>query len=292
MTKEKDIGYYPGCTLNTVARGFDTSTRESAKILGINLKELSQWNCCGAVYPLTPDNLMGVAGAAKVLSAAEKEGERLTTLCSFCFNVLKRTKTGLDRDEERRRVVNDFHEIDYSGGVKVLHFLEVLKEDVGFGKIKESVKTPLKGLKLAPYYGCMLLRPFEEVGIDDHENPTIFEDFLATLGCEVVRYPKRIDCCGAHISVSEKEIVAVMSGNVLLSAFRNGAEALITSCPLCLYNIERSEEALVKREPAFKPIPVVYFSQILGLALGQDRESLGFERNMYDFRPLLKSKGL
>lgn len=286
------IPYYPGCTLNTVAKGFDTSTRESARVLGIELKELSQWNCCGAVFPLTPDNIMGLAGATKVLSNAEKEGDKVTTLCSFCYNVLKRTKVALDKEDEKRDVINEFHEIDYSGRVEVIHFLEVLRDEVGFDNLKEKVVLPLKDLKVAAYYGCMLLRPFEEVGIDDHESPTIFEDFLRALGCEVVDYPKRIDCCGAHVTINREDIVSTMSGNVLLSAFEMGAEAVVTSCPLCLYNLEKSEDALVRRAPHFKYMPVVYFSQLLGLALKQDETLLGLDKNLYDIRPMLKKKGI
>lgn len=286
-----EISYYPGCTLNTVAKGFDTSTRQSARILGIELKELSQWNCCGAVFPLTPDNIIGLAGAVKVLSNAEKEGERVATLCSFCYNVLKRTKVALDRDDERRKVVSELHEIEYNGRVEVLHLLEIIKEDIGFSKLREKVKVPLKGFKVAPYYGCMLLRPFEEVGIDNHESPTIFEDFLDALGCEVVRYPERIDCCGAHLSIKRGDLVSVMSGNILLSAFEAGAEVIVTSCPLCLYNLERSEEAVIRRKPGFKFMPVVYFSQILGLALGEEEDLLFFDKNRYDPRPLLREKG-
>lgn len=287
-----EIPYYPGCTLNTVARDFDLSTRRALKRLGVELKELSQWNCCGAVFPLTPDNIMGLSAPARVLNRAEKEGDKVTTLCSFCYNVLKRTEYRLKRDREGLEIINDFNEGDYKGEVKVLHILEVFKEVVGFERIKERVSRPLKGVRVAPYYGCMLLRPAEEVAIDDHESPTIFEDFLASLGCDVVTYPKRIDCCGAHMAMGREDMVSEMSGRILFSAYEGGAEMIVTSCPLCLYNLERSEESLMKREPGFKALPIVYLSQLLGLSLGEDGNLLFSGKNLYDPRPLLRDKGL
>lgn len=287
-----EIPYYPGCTLNTVAKDLDTATRESMKRLGIELKELPQWNCCGAVFPLTPDNLMGLSAPTRVLDIAEKEGDVVTTICSFCYNVLKRTGYALERDKERLALINEFNEGSYQGKVEVLHILEVIKRYLGFKGLKEKVSMPLNGLKVAPYYGCMLLRPFEEVGVDNHESPTIFEDFLSALGCDVVIYPKRIDCCGAHISMNRSDVASEISGRVLLSAYERGAEAMVTSCPLCLYNLERGEEGVMREVPGFKPMPVIYFSQLLGLALGEKADSLFHGRNLYDPRPLLKEKGL
>src|SRR3972149_6963929 len=266
------IPYYPGCTLNTVAKGFDTSARPSAVLLGFELMELDQWNCCGATFPLTPDNVMGLTAPTKVLVNARKEGDSVTTLCSVCYNVLKRTNKVVRDDKDKRSVVNSFIEEEYDGSLNVIHFLEVLRDKIGFEKIKTAVKRPLKGIRAGAYYGCMLLRPFEDMGIDNAEAPTIFENLLSALGCEPAPFPNKIECCGAHLAMGNEDIVTKLSGNVLTSAVGNGAELIITSCPLCQYYLEKSQGALSKQNA----VPVIYFTQAIGLALGQDIETLGF----------------
>jgi heterodisulfide reductase subunit B len=286
------IPYYPGCTLNTVAKDFDTSAREAATVLGLELKELDQWNCCGASFPLTPDNVMGLAAPTKVLVNARKEGDTVTTLCSVCYNVLKRTNKAINDDRDRRNLINEFIEEEYDGSLQVIHFLEVLRDRIGFDKVKNLVKRPLKGIKTGTYYGCMLLRPFEDIGIDDPEAPVIFEDLLRSLGCEPVEFPNKIECCGAHLAMGNEDVVVRLSGNVMTSAIDSGADLIVTSCPLCQYNLEKSQKRLVQDTADYSGIPVLYFTQILGLALGQSEDMLGFEKNIWDIRPLLKEKGV
>lgn len=286
------IPYYPGCTLNTVAKGFDASARDAAAKVGFEMAELKQWNCCGATFPLTPDNLMGLSAPAKVLSNARKEGDTVTTLCSVCYNVLKRTNKVLKDDKDKRATVNGFIEEEYDGSLNVLHFLEVLRDRIGFDKVNAAVKRPLKGVKVGAYYGCMLLRPFEDIGIDNAERPTVFEDLLRAIGAEPVDFPNKIECCGAHLAMGSEEIVARLSGNVMTSAVGKGAEMIVTSCPLCQYNLEKSQGAVAIKTPGFTGVPVVYFTQLLGFALGQPVETLGFEKNTTDVVPLLKKKGL
>ncbi len=284
------IPYYPGCTLNTVAKGLDTSARDAAEAVGFEMTELSQWNCCGATFPLATDNVMGLAAPAKVLSGARKEGDTLTTLCSVCYNVLKRTNKVIKDNREKRAVINGFIEEDYDGSLNVLHYLEVLRDKIGFAKVKEAVKRPLKGVKVGAYYGCMLLRPFEDIGIDNAERPTIFEDLLKALGATPVEFPDKIECCGAHLAMNNESIVTKLSGNVMASATGGGAELIVTTCPLCQYNLEKSAPKVSEERPGFGAVPVVYFTQILGLALGQDIASLGFDKSVIDIMPLLKKK--
>ncbi len=281
------IPYYPGCTLSTVAKDFDASAKDSAIKMGFEIEELTQWNCCGATFPLTPDNIMGLSAPAKVLAGAEKAGDTLTTLCSVCYNVLKRTNRVIKTDAEKRGVLNDFMEEEYSGGVEVIHYLEVLRDKVGFEKVAEAVTRPLKGIRTAAYYGCMLLRPFEDIGIDNAEAPTIMEDLLKALGAEPVVYPDRIECCGAHLAMDKPDIVTRLSGNVMASAVREGAEMIVTTCPLCQYNLEKTQE-----QGEGPQVPIVYFTQVLGLALGQDEETLGFEKNNVSPLPLLREREL
>ncbi|MCK5236994.1 MAG: CoB--CoM heterodisulfide reductase iron-sulfur subunit B family protein [Deltaproteobacteria bacterium] len=283
------IPYYPGCTLNTVAKTFDESAKASALELGFEMCELEQWNCCGAGFPLTPDNIMGLAAPTKVLYNARQADDKVTTLCSVCYNVLKRTNKVVRDDKEKRSTLNEFMEFDYDGSLEVIHYLEILRDTVGFDKVKETVKRPLKGIKAASYYGCMLLRPFEDVGIDDHEAPTIMEDLIKSLGAEPIDFPDKIECCGAHLTMDREDIVTKLSGKIMESAARHGAEIIVTSCPLCQYNLEKSQD-LASSEHGFKPLPIVYFTQVSGLALGQDDKLLGFDENKWDARPLLEEK--
>lgn len=280
-TEEKrrtQIPYYPGCTLNTVASDFDQSARRSGELLGFELKELSKWNCCGASFPLTPDNVMGLTGPANVLINAEKEGGQVATLCSFCYNTLKRTNHAINNNKETKEVLNDFLETDYQGEVKVLHLLEVLRDLVGFDELKKKVVRPLKEVRIAAYYGCMLLRPKKEVSIDsDHESPQIFESFLKAIGAKPVDYAHKGECCGSHLAMSEEDIVVRLSGQVIDSARDGGAEMITTSCPLCYYNLERAQEACQKVDPSYPVLPVIYFTQILGLALGDEIEALALK---------------
>lgn len=286
------IPYYPGCTLNTVAKQFDSSARDAAAAIGFEMAELSQWNCCGATFPLTPDNLIALSAPAKVLSNAKKEGDTLTTLCSVCYNVLKRTNKVIRDNREKRAVINGFIEEEYDGSLNILHYLEVLRDKVGFDKVKAAVKRPLKGIKAATYYGCMLLRPFEDIGIDNVERPTIFEDLLRALGAEPVEFPNKIECCGAHLAMNNEAVVTKLSGDVMTSAVGEGAELIVTSCPLCQYNLEKSQPKVAGASSGYSPVPVIYFTQAIGLALGQDIGTLGFEKTGTDIMPLLKKKGV
>jgi heterodisulfide reductase subunit B len=289
MDKMK-IPYYPGCTLNTVAKHFDDSAKESAGILGFEMEDLSEWNCCGASFPQTPDNIMGLTAPAKVLVNGKNAGDTLTTLCSVCYNVLKRTNKVLADDKERRETVMEFIEEDYDGSLTISHYLEILRDTVGFDKVKENVKRPLQGIKTGAYYGCMLLRPFEDVGIDDHEAPTIIEDLLKALGAEPIDFPNKIECCGAHLALGETDVVEELSGCVMRSAVASGAEVIVTSCPLCQYNLEESQAKLAEKVEGYNSVPIVYFTQVLGLALGQKEDGLGFDKNTWDIRPLLKER--
>jgi heterodisulfide reductase subunit B len=316
------LPYYPGCTLNTVAKAFDQSARRSFRILGIELAELAQWNCCGASFPLTPNNVIGLTGPTNVLIQSQKAGGTVSTLCSFCYNTLKRTNLAMKEEQERRAAVNDFLGTAYDGEVRVLHLLEVLRDRLGYAELKKRTTRDLRKLKVAAYYGCTLLRP-KAVAIDDTEAPRIFEDFLRAIGCEAVEFPNKGECCGAHLAMSNEDIVVRLSGAVLASAQVFGAELVTTTCPLCFYNLERSQKAqgsdtlLATRSeavsdpfqngvrshamreerdqtprPSGATLPLLYFTQLLGLALGVAEDELGLDGNLIDPRTVLRAKGI
>ncbi|MBS3919652.1 MAG: CoB--CoM heterodisulfide reductase iron-sulfur subunit B family protein [Deltaproteobacteria bacterium] len=286
-----DYLYFPGCTLYTKAKNFDQTARDCSHLLGFELKELPNWTCCGATFPLTTDNIMALLPPSRILAKAREEGTTLTTLCAICFNVIKRTNRLIQNDGEKREKINNFIEMNYQGDLRILHYLEILKQEIGFPQIKERVKKPLAGLKAAAYYGCMLLRPFDEMGFDDKESPTLFEEFLEAMGAESVDFPYKIECCGSFQSVGSPEVATECSYKILGSAIKNGAEVVVSTCPMCTFNIDHKQSDIKEKYLGFKPIPVLYFTQLLGMAMGLDYQSLGFEQNFVDPLPLLKEKG-
>ncbi len=287
-----DYLYFPGCTLYTKAKNLDQTARDCSLLLGFELKEMKNWTCCGATFPLAKDNLMALLPPARILANAREQGETLTTLCAVCFNVIKRTNRLILDDGEKRDKLNTFMEKNYQGDLRIAHYLELLKKDIGFPRLKEKLKKPLSGLKVAAYYGCMLLRPFGEMGFDDKERPTLFEEFVEALGAEAVPFPLKIECCGSFQSVGAPEVATECAYRILGSAVKNGAELLVSTCPMCTFNIDNKQADIKAKYSGFKEVPVLYFTQLLGIAMGLDHQKLGFEQNAVDPLPLLKKKGL
>jgi len=259
--------YFPGCTLKGQAKNMEDTTLASARALGIEMEELPDWQCCGAVYPLYEDELISLLSPVRTLAAAE--GEPLVSLCAACHHVLKRAQSLMQRNEDARKKVTDYLEVEYTGEGRVLHFLEVLRDDLGFDKLAEMVKKPLEGKKVAAYYGCLLLRPSKEMQFDDPENPTIMEDFLKALGAEVVKSPYRTECCGAYLSVTEEGVAQDTVDKIVKSARNAGAEALISACPLCSYNLENCAS-----DEGKEPLKIYYFSELLAEAMGLQYKQL------------------
>jgi len=299
-TNTSKIPYYPGCTLKTTAKNFESSAIAAARALGIELMEIPRWNCCGTVFSLADDDLIHhVASVRNFVRVQEmndyglvKNENRLVTLCAMCFNTLKSTNLRVKNNAEDLKKINDlmYREEDYQGKVEVLHFLELLKS-IGFDKITSRVKKPLKGLKIAPYYGCMILRP-QEVGIDDPEDPTIQRDLLVALGADSVDTPYKRVCCGSYQTVKEKDIVAELAYDILSHAQKEGAEALATVCPLCAFNLDNRQKEVKSKHPDYQEMPVFYITQLMAIAFGLGKECYGFDQNYVDPRPLLQSKSL
>lgn len=260
------FSYYPGCTLRNKAKDLDAYARASAKALGFELEELSDWQCCGGVYPLGTDEIASKLASVRALAQARDKGQALVTLCSACHHVLKRVNDDMQNVDDIRIRANNYMKLDtpYEGETKILHFLEVLRDEIGFDELKKKVTNPLTGRKIGAYYGCLLLRPGKIMAFDDPENPQLLEDFIRALGAEPVVYPYRNECCGGYISLKEPEMAKSMSATIAESAEGFGAEMLITACPLCRYNLNKSQSDL----------PVYYFTELLAEALGVKEEAL------------------
>ena len=252
--------YFPGCTLkDKAASAMEKTALMAAVELGLTLEEIDEWQCCGAVYPLTDDELITLVSPARTLYAAKDRP--VVTLCSACHHVLKRTGQRLASDKDARDKISSFLEEEYPGDISVLHYLELLRNELGWKALKEEVKKPLEGRKLAAYYGCMLLRPAKEMAFDNPERPRIMEDFLQALGAEVITFPFRNKCCGAYLAVTEKQVMEDASNNIVKMALEYGAEELTTACPLCRYNLEQT--STVKEGK----IKISFFSEPLAEAL-------------------------
>ena len=257
--------YYPGCTLKNKARDLDAYARASAEALGFELEEIEDWQCCGGVYPLGSDEIATKLASIRALQSAKEKGQELITVCSACHHVLKRVNDDMKHVEDIRTRANNYLKLEepYLGETNVLHYLEVLRDRVGFDVIKEKVTHPLTGKKVGAYYGCLLLRPGKILEFDNPENPKIMEDFIRAIGAEPVIYPYRNECCGGYISLKEKEMSKNMCNKIVESADGFGADMLITACPLCMYNLKKNTVG---------NLPVYYFTELLAEALGVKEE--------------------
>jgi heterodisulfide reductase subunit B len=280
------IPYFPGCTLSTKGAGYDRSGRAVAEALGIAFDELTEWQCCGATFPLATDNSMAMVAPTRLLYEAQNAGGHVTTLCAVCFHVLRRTQHFLEDNPEMLERINWFTEENYEGKSKVSHFLELLRDDLGWESLRQKVTHPLKGIKVAPYYGCLLLRPHEEMALDDPDEPTIMHDCLEALGIEIVDFPYQDECCGSYLMVSKPELPKILSEKIIDSARQNGAQAIVTACPLCQFNLDYPQRTEVG-SPTGEEIPVLYFTQLMAAAIGLEQTTWGMEDHYVDPMPLI-----
>ncbi len=258
------VSYFPGCTLRTKAKELDLYARKSAELLGVELCEIENWQCCGGVFISASDEIASKLSSVRALVAARDAGQPLVTVCSACHNVIKQTNHAMRTNADFAAKANLYMAQDknpsapYNGETEVYHYLELLRDTVGFDKIREAVVKPLTGRKIAAYYGCMLLRPGKVMKFDDAENPKIMEEFIKALGAEPVVYAQRNECCGGYVALEDAELTRKKANAVSGGAAKAGAEEIVTACPLCKYNLVKNGSS----------IPVVYFTELLAEALG------------------------
>ena len=254
------VSYFPGCTLKNKAKDLDLYAYKSAEALGVTLEEIENWQCCGGVFTTAKNEVATKLSSVRALKEAFSKEQPLVTVCSACHNVIKQTNYAIVNDKEFSDKVNRYmsDEEAYSGEAEVYHYLEMLRDLVGFDTLKEKVINPLAGKKIGAYYGCLLLRPNSVMKMDDPENPSIMEDFIKALGAEPVIYAKRNECCGGYVSFESPELAKKNSNLVVQNAKAQGVEMIITACPLCKYNLVKNGA----------DIPVVYFTELLAEALG------------------------
>jgi heterodisulfide reductase subunit B len=268
--------YYPGCSLEATGRPYEESVQKVAKALGIELVELEDWNCCGATAYMSINEVLSFSLSARNLCQAKKIGNTLVTACSACYTNLRKTETYLvDFPEIKSEVDTALAEagLHYEGGVVTKHFLQTVVQDVGLDRIKPLVKHPLSGLRVAPYYGCQIARPY---GIeDDADNPTMMDKLLTTIGATVTNFPMKTVCCGGSLMGIQKEVALRLCRNILLCAQQYEAQCIAVTCPLCQMNLDAFQSAINKTYGTKFNLPIVYFTQLMGVAFGVDSKGLG-----------------
>ncbi len=255
--------YYPGCSSETTAKEYNQSALAVCHELGIELVELPDWNCCSSSSGHSTDYWLCHALAGRNLAIAEKENMDVIATCPSCFLRLRDTRNEVtDRPEVKQRL-QELIDLPYEAKNEVKHLLDVLYTEIGIEKIREKVINPLTGLKLVSFYGCYLVRPPELTGFDDPENPQTMDILLAALGAEVVDWKSKVDCCGGSLSFSKREVIKELVAQICSAAHEVDAEAIVTACGLCHANLE-------SRQTGEKPLPVFYFTELIGMALGCD----------------------
>lgn len=289
------ITYYPGCTLKANAKNFEDSALYALEQLDIDIEELPRWNCCGTVFSLATDDLIHhMAPIRNLIRVKESGSDKVMTLCAMCYNTLKRANERMKADPESLEKMNQVmykEEINYEGDVEIYHLLEFMRDEIQFSNLAKKVTKPLKNLKVACYYGCMLVRP-REVGIDDPENPVVMEDFVRALGGEPIDFPYKTECCGSYQTVDKPDIIAERTNQIINSAKNRGADIIASSCPLCSFNLDHRQKQTAQIYQDFEGLPILYFTQLLAVALNCPEEILRFNLHYFDPKPILQEKRL
>lgn len=280
--------YYPGCTLETSATSYEDSTKTCSMLLGIEFEEIPDWNCCGATANNSVDHIVANTLVARNIALAEPMKNDIVAPCSACFKNLHETNRYLKEDATIRDKINlalAEDDLKVNGILRIRHLLDVFVNDVGIEAIKAKVKKPLKDLKVATYYGCQIVRP--ENDFDSMENPTKFEELISALGATNVNFPLRLKCCGASLIITNNKVALELVKNILKCAVENGADCLVTACPLCQLNLDAYQKNVNREFGTNFQLPILYFTQLMGVAFEQPLDKLGIGKEFVGAASLL-----
>jgi heterodisulfide reductase subunit B len=274
--------FFPGCSLESTAQDFRLSTLAVANALGVGLEEIPDWTCCGSSSAHATDPVLAVALPARNLTIAQDMGRDVAVCCAACYGRLAAANLALAKDAALRDHVAAAIGREYAGGVRVRHLLQILSEDVGAAAIRERVELPFRGLRVACYYGCLLTRPRELSIAPDPEYPQLMEELMVAVGAAPVEWPYATECCGASFSITRPDTVTRLSGEILRMAKLSGADCLAVACPLCQSNLDLRQADIERATGAEIGLPVFYFTQLLGRALGLPDDALGIGKLVTD----------
>ena len=288
----KEFAYFPGCSLEKMAISYHTSAIETTKKLGVKLKELEDWNCCGSTTYFFIDELLAYTLCARNLAIAEKTGLDVVAPCSACYKNMYFTAAHLKKDPDLAEHVNfalEEDDLHFNGNIRVKHLIEVFAQDIGPEQLKSKVIKPLEGVKVAAYYGCQINRPQKDR--EDVEMPMYFEELMTATGAMAVNYPLKMRCCGGSLIISSRTAALTMVRNLLQSAVDAGATVIATACPMCQNNLECYQQQVNLEFGTKYSVPIVYFTQLIGLALGIPGKKLGIGKEFIAFAPSLLQAG-
>lgn len=279
--------FFPGCSLESTAWDFDRSTRALCTALGIDLTDIPDWVCCGSTPAHASNASLAVALPVLNLQKARDAGfSEVLTACASCYARLRTANHKVLHDPMESERARRITEKPYDGSVAVRHILDVLCNAIGFGEIRKRIQAPLEGLRVASYYGCLLSRPAEVVAFDDAEHPTCMDELIRAAGGQAVDWPYKTECCGASLSISKTRVVNRLGYRLLSMAHRAGAECIVVACSLCQLNLDFRQPEARKNRDSIPEIPVLYITQLLGMALGLPHQTLGLDGLTISAAPL------
>lgn len=286
------VAYFPGCSAESTARDMHASTTAVARALGIELVEPKGWTCCGATAGHQTDRFLAAALPAASLAKVKDTGLDMVVSCAACYNRMRVANHEISSNHDLRAGVSEALGRDYDGSVKVRHFLEVLLGDVGIETLKGAVKQPLKGLPVACYYGCLLVRPPDVTGFDDPENPTSLDRLVTALGGRALEWPHKVECCGGGLSMSRTDVVVGLTESILGMAQAAGARCIVVACPMCQINLDLRQLDIEKQMGKSYRMPVAYITQLIGLCLGLSPGELGLDKLMISAADVIQAVGV
>ncbi|MGE5396154.1 MAG: CoB--CoM heterodisulfide reductase iron-sulfur subunit B family protein [Chitinophagales bacterium] len=283
------LAYYPGCSADSTAIEFRISTQRTAALLGIDLWEIPDWNCCGASSAHAVDRLLAVALPARNLAMAEKEGLDILAPCAACYNRFRAAEHEVRKSARNRAIIEKTIEMEYRGDNSTISILELLVDRYGLEQLQSRVTNPLKGMRPACYYGCLLVRPSEITGFDDPEYPRSMDRIMEALGAAPVDWNGRSECCGASLSVSKPDIGLPLIYDLLKKAAEMGADSIVTACPVCMSNLDMRQKAIEKRFKVKLNLPVYYITELVAIACGDKPNMVGLNRHFVEASSLIES---
>jgi heterodisulfide reductase subunit B len=280
--------FYPGCSLDSTGIQYRLSTEEVARIMEVDLWEIPSWSCCGASSAHSTNELLALALPARNLALAEKEGLDVAVPCAACYSRMKATEKAVRACDEVKQTISKVIEMEYGATNNTISLLDVFTNKVGYNHVAAFVEKPLKNLKVACYYGCLMVKPPRLAEFDDPEDPQSMDRLMEVLGAEPVAWSAKSECCGAGFASSRTDIVLKMSYDILRLAKNAGAEAIATACPLCMLNLDMRQKAIEAKNNVTFNLPIMYFTELMALAFGCDPKKVGFNKHFVDAMPLAK----
>lgn len=270
-----NYAYFPGCSAESTARDLYLSTVAVARALGIAFTEPEAWSCCGTTMAHQADHDLSLSLAAANLLKVKDMGLDMAVSCASCYSRMKIANHEIAANPKKRAIVSAALGRDYDGSVKVRHFVEIVVEDIGLDAFKKALTHSLGGLKVAPYYGCLMVRPPEVAGQDDPENPVYLDRLIDAMGGVGLDWPHKVECCGGSLTLTRPDLVVRLSESILAMARDSGAECLAVACPMCQINLDMRQEDIFKATGRRYGMPIIYISQLMGACLGLSEDALG-----------------